>query len=295
MSNNTDFVIPLHRYHCLVKTVVESIHIFYSPRNIFIISPKKDCEIIQEKKKTWIARVTVIPEETFFIKNYEANYNDIYDFFNKNTDSDSRSFGWWYQQLIKLGAFMQIPNLSDPYIVWDSDLIPLIKWNIYPNAENPYFSFAILQEKARCEWNTIQYTNSLYELTGLNICKPDIGTFVSHHFIFYHDILQELLENIENKHNLSWIEAIMKLSHNYYRFSEYHTVAAFMTINYKSLLRFHNYNSYGKYGIRIRESQSFMKEVYNFLKTEEISYIDFIKFAKHKYSNLPSYLQIEHI
>jgi hypothetical protein len=54
------------------------------------------------------------------------SYNDIYNLFNRNVNENSREFGWWYQQIIKLGAFLQIPNLSDPYIVWDSDLIPLI-------------------------------------------------------------------------------------------------------------------------------------------------------------------------
>ena len=29
--------------------------------------------------------------------------------------------------------------------------------------------------------------------------------------------------------------------------------------------------------------------------SNEISYEDFIKFVKHKYKNIPSYLQIEHI
>jgi hypothetical protein len=32
---------------------------------------------------------------------------------------DQREPGWWIQQLIKLGASTQIPNISPTYVVWD--------------------------------------------------------------------------------------------------------------------------------------------------------------------------------
>ena len=59
-------------------------------------------------------------------------------------DNLSREFGWWYQQIIKLGAVYIIKNISDPYIVWDADLIPIKKWDLYPSLELPYYKFAIL-------------------------------------------------------------------------------------------------------------------------------------------------------
>lgn len=298
MINEIDFVIPLHRYHYLVRTVLEVIEKFYSPRTIYIITPQKYVEIINTLSKNWLVKkVIVLEEEKFFEKNYNLNYDTIYGMFNQIKDEKSREFGWWYQQLIKIVAFKQIMNLSNPYIVWDSDLIPLKKWNIYPTKESPYYKFAILQETAKNVWNNTQYDESLYDLIGLHIDKPDIGTFVSHHFIMHHHILNSIISHIENKNNECWIISIIKLSHKYFRFSEYNMISSFMKSNYPELLHYYSYNDYGKFGIRIRDSKDFLIEIENFIIDKEngISYNDFSEFVKKKYSKSPSYLQIEHI
>jgi hypothetical protein len=262
MSNEIiDFVIPLHRYHYMVQTVVEAIHTFYSPKNIYIITPSTSCDIIRRESKNWNVNIVAIPEETFFIKNYNLHYNNIYDMFNKVQDETTREFGWWYQQIIKLGAFMQIPNLSNPYVVWDSDLIPLVKWEIYPTINNPHYKFAILQEKTKNEWVLEQYKNSLYDLTKLDICDPEEGTFVPHHFIFYHDVLKDLINHIELVSNNIWMKNIMNLSHKYYRFSEFRTVSSFMKTKFPYLLKYHNFKDYGEYGLRIREPKQFLKDI----------------------------------
>jgi len=296
-NEKTDFVIPLHRYHYMVRTVVEAIHSFYSPRIIYIITPQRFSTIIEKSCKTWMVnKIIVIPEETFFMDKYKLHYLDIKNMYMQTPDDKSREFGWWYQQIIKLGAKTQIKNLSDPYIVWDSDLIPFIKWNIYPTPENPYFKIAILQEKARTEWNNDQYRSSMFELTRMHMTDPDEGTFVPHHFVFYHDVLDNLLNHIELISNKSWIESIISISQKYYRFSEYRTVATFMQKHYPSIVKYHSFIEYGLYGKRIREPKQFLSDMREFFgELYEISYEDFIQFAKHKYKNLPSYLQVEHI
>ena len=38
--------------------------------------------------------------------------------------------GWIYQQILKLGAAEAIPELSDWYLVWDSDMLPVDPWPI---------------------------------------------------------------------------------------------------------------------------------------------------------------------
>jgi hypothetical protein len=297
-DNLIDFIIPLHRYHYLVITVIQALNKLYSPKIIYIITPNKYCEIIKKMSiKYSIKNVIPIPEETFFILNYQLSYNDIYNLFNQEKNILSREFGWWYQQIIKLSAFTQIANLSDPYIVWDSDLIPLIKWDIYPTKEEPYFKFAILQEKSKNDWIIEEYKKSLLHL-NLDICNPQIGTFVPHHFIFYHNILRSLKSYIEKNNGYieSWIEIIISLSHKYFRFSEYRTVSSFIMQTNPDLLKWHEYELFGKYGERIREPLIFLEELNNFVgEVDEIPYNNFIEFVKEKYKVFPSYLQIEHI
>lgn len=301
--NTIDFVIPLHRYHYMLRTVIESIQLFYSPRTIYIITPSENIDIINNNKLQWRLNsiIVPIPEETFFRNIYHLHYTDI---FNRYHESEgSREFGWWYQQLIKLGAVQQIQGLSDPYIVWDSDLIPIKKWELYPTVENPHFRFAILQENSKNELNTRQYQDSLFSLTGLPICDPEIGTFVPHHYIFHHCVLHDLFEFIEKKNpDNNWIFSIIDLSKHFIRFSEYRTISSFMNTFYPELLQYHSFTQFGKDGIRIRESKLFLEELNAFLFDNNIeyyngiSYKDFIEFVKWKYKERePSYLQIEHI
>ena len=296
-NETTDFVIPLHRYHYMVRTVIEAIHTFYSPRVIYIVTPKRFIPTIDIVSKDWLVKkIVVIPEETFFLYKYKMIYDDIKNLFNNTPDANAREFGWWYQQLIKLGAYTQIPNLSDPYVVWDSDLIPFIKWNIYPEYDGQPFKNAILQKEARSEWNTDQYRKSLFELTRLPMNDPTEGTFVTHHFVFYHNVLDSLINHIELISNKSWIETIIQLSHKYFRFSEYRTVAAFMNYKFPHLLKYHDFNNFGQYGKRIREPTKFIKEIKEYFgELYEIKYYDFITFVRNNGENLPTYLQIEHI
>ena len=147
-DNTIDFVIPLHRYHNMVRTMIEAIHMFYNPRNIYIITPKDSIEKLQHFSGSLTKnKIIAIPEETFFIDNYELSIDNIKSMYNNDFDERSREFGWWYQQIIKLGACKQIVELSDPFVVWDSDLVPFIKWDIYPTYSEPYYKFALLQEQ----------------------------------------------------------------------------------------------------------------------------------------------------
>jgi len=302
-NNVVDFVIPLHRYHNMVRTVIEAVYTFYNPRNIYIITPLQYIDEINTMSSNWNKNTIIaLPEETFFMKNYGLNIDDIKQLFNNIIDERSREFGWWYQQLIKLGAQKQIKGLSDPFVVWDSDLVPIIKWDIYPTNDNPKYRFALLQEQARSEWNIEQYKSSLNALIGIKMIVPDEGTFVPHHFVFHHNIINDLIGYIELyecklSKNPTWIHSIMSLSHTYFRFSEYITIASFMDKFYPDLLQYHKFSEFGKYGYRIRESKYFVKEIEENSNIDSfgLSYIEFCNFVKKKYDNLPSYLQIEHI
>jgi len=187
-----DFVVPLCKNNMIIRTTIESIVYNYHPRNIYIITNSADCIYLDNDSKEWNIGNTIITnvnEEDFFFNNYSITKDDIEKFYTF-IDSDSREFGWWYQQILKLGAFKQIENLSDPYIVWDSDLIVLQKWNLFDSNDGMY-KFAILQECSKNEFNKNEYAKSIKELLGLNSIEPIIkGTFVPHHFVMHHKVLE---------------------------------------------------------------------------------------------------------
>ena len=301
-DGNLDFIIPVCNNNMIIRVTMESIIINYQPKNIYIISNKTELYSLEKDCFCWDlndTKIHFINEDDFFITNYGLTKTDIYKWYTWK-DEKSREFGWWYQQLLKIGAFRQIKNLSDPYIVWDSDLIVLDKWDLYDKNNNSY-KFAILQECAKNEFNKNEYSKSINELIGIEAIEPPMeGTFVPHHFVMHHKVLEHLIRHIEEKDTrLHWIEAIMMLSNTYYRFSEYKCIATFMKTYYPDLLQFYVFSEYGKKGIRYRESTEIIEKLKNFCENNGnrklLTYKSFMEFINENFDVNPSYIQIEHV
>ena len=343
-----DFFIPLHRNHPLFQSCIESVVTFYCPRTIYVATCKKEIDILEKCVSTWDIKTTIlsfINEETFFQDFYGPEFSKkrIKENWYTYKDEKSREFGWWYQQILKLGVVKRIPEISDPFVVWDSDLIPIKKWPILPCEAVPFFQFALLQEKEKSIFNKEQYNASLEHLLLLpEIVPPDPkGTFVPHHFVFHHKVIREFITRVERIHNTypikpvgiytilqnvysilslpfitasgsnnktpkntnmvkkTWIEIIVSLSKDYYRFSEYKNIATFMSHYYPELLFYHSYQKYGEKGIRIRDEENalgFIKKIRETLGKPDISYLDFCQFVQIYYDKeVPSYIQVEHL
>ena len=288
-----DFVIPLKQNNVILRTVVEGIVCFYSPRTIYIITDSRSTLEILEHSLFWKkgkTNIQTIDENIFGKGDLERNYTWI--------DEKSREFGWWFQQIIKLDAVNRIQNLSDPFVVWDADLIPLIKWDLY-DIESREYRFAILQETAKNMFNQEQYHASILSILGLESVEPfEKGTFVPHHFIFHHIVINSLLDKISESSN-KWQDKIVSLSATYYRFSEYKCVATYMYRYFPELLKYYSFKKYGEKGIRIRDSLEIQEKIKKkcFIEKYGISYDGFILFVNNEFGNNNeiSYLQIEHI
>jgi hypothetical protein len=308
---NIDFVVPLCKNNMIFRATIESIVYNYHPRNIYIITNPKDSIYLESIIKNWDIGntiITTINEDVFFMKNYGLTKHDIEQYYTF-IDAESREFGWWYQQILKLGAYKQIENLSDPYVVWDSDVIVLQKWNLF-DSNDGFYKFAILQECSKNEFNKSEYSKSIKNLIGLDSIEPPIkGTFVPHHFIMHHNVLDRLVCFIEERHLAntnantntkvdSWIKVIISLSKTYYRFSEYKCLATFMRQHFPELLLFYPFELYGKNGIRYRDSSNIVEKIKEFCVSERdnnLTYNKFKEFAKKNYDFEPSYIQIEHV
>jgi len=297
--NNIDFVVPLCKNNMIFRATIESIVYNYHPRNIYIITNLTDSIHLESISKNWDIGntiITTINEEVFFVKTYGLTKHDIEQYYTF-IDTESREFGWWYQQILKLGAYKQIENLSDPYVVWDSDLIVLQKWDLFDSNEG-FYKFAILQECSKNAFNKNEYSKSIQNLIGLDSIEPPIeGTFVPHHFIMHHNVLERLVCFIEERHiHDSWIKIIISLSKTYYRFSEYKCLATFMRQHFPELLLFYPFELYGKNGIRYRDSSNIVEKIKDFShRDNNLTYDKFKEFAKNNYDFEPSYIQIEHV
>jgi hypothetical protein len=120
ITSKLDFVVPLKQVGLITRAVLEAIHQFYGPRRIIVISSKAEGKIVKSLSPHWNAGVIdFIDEETFFERNLNVTIQQIHAEYDSKREGDQREPGWWIQQLIKLGAASQIPNISTHYVVWD--------------------------------------------------------------------------------------------------------------------------------------------------------------------------------
>ena len=133
-ENNMDFVIPLKKVGLFTRAVLEGIELFYHPKRVFIVTNEKEITFLEKELALWnVGLIQMIPEESFFLENYGLTMENLENEFqplSKSKEEKHREFGWWFQQMIKLGASTQIKDISRKYVVWDADLIPLEKWEL---------------------------------------------------------------------------------------------------------------------------------------------------------------------
>ena len=89
----------------------------------------------------------------------------------------------------------------------------------------------------------------------------------------------------------------MRLSKDFYRFSEYKCIASYMTQHFPRLLHYHTFDKYGKRGIRYRDSKEILSNIFSVCNIDShgLSYSEFLRFINIYYHECPSYIQIEHV
>jgi len=318
ISRQMDFIVPLKQIGLITRAVLEAIFIFYEPRRIIVVTPQREGEILMKLVNQWkVKRVEYFPEETYFKKNFNLSMADITAEYDINRSGDQREPGWWIQQLIKLGAATQIPNISKNYAVWDGDLVPTRRWRICEKDSNGNIKYfiAILQAEARSEFNTAQYALCMKALTGFEPINPsEGGTFVAHHMIFNTEYMKEML-NLMIKctgSNLPWPLLIMSMSRQFYRFSEYKTYATFMLRKHPTAFHYHPLKLFGEGGMRFREANGIVDEMLQAcpLSNGGLSYQQVTEFMFEKWNGLgsvedrqqqlqlhikPAYVQLDHV
>ena len=309
-ENGMDFVIPLKKVGLFTRSVLEGIELFYHPKRVIIVTNKQEITFLEKELPLWkVGLIQMIPEESFFLENYGLTMENLENEFQpeeKSKEVNHREFGWWYQQMIKLGASTQIKDISRKYVVWDADLIPLEKWELAIRNEknNMEYCIPILQEQSKNDFNKEEYNKCSLYLLGLECAKPiKGGTFVTHHMVFDVECVKEMIQFIQTNKNISkkWPLYFISLSSKFYRFSEYLLYSTFMMEYYKEEFLYHPYEKYGKTGIRFREPREIIqkiKEKYSFKNDSFFSYqeiVDYFSESEFEKKLSYSYVQFEHV
>jgi hypothetical protein len=115
----TDFIIPLKRVGLITRTVLEAVQLFYRPRRIVVVTPRSEAALLRLLSPFWSVgpALHIIAEEDYFKPNFGLSIGDLMaEYGAPSEDERRREPGWWLQQLIKLGAGTQVPNISPVYV-----------------------------------------------------------------------------------------------------------------------------------------------------------------------------------
>ena len=242
-----DFLIPLHRVRWNTRAVLEGITTCYQPRTIHIIAPSPQIEQLRELSPRWSIDCLELHQEEEFFNSTSLTKEKICA--ELDLGKSLYTPGWFYQQLLKLGAFISIGSLSEWYLVWDSDLLPVNSWSIIDRqtSESGY-SFALLQHK---DWGNSQivrrwksWINTVLEVDAI---EDSEGTFIPHHMWFKQEHLKSFASKVNERYqsNEHWLILMMRSANEFDTFSEYWSYASWVQARSPQDLSFHPYHHFG--------------------------------------------------
>lgn len=131
--------------------------------------------------------------------------------------------GWLFQQFIKIGCSYAIPNLTNYYLVVDSDVVFLKKIYFFTDGK-------MLLTKAR-EFHQ-PYFDCYERLLGDSANRE--YSFIAHHMLICKPIMLEMLNKIEGRFNKTWYDSILDNIDNKEgsMFSEYETYGHYLKNHY---------------------------------------------------------------
>ena len=305
MSNKIfDIVIPLYKVRWNTRAVLEGLSHHYQPRAIHVIAPGIQARSLAGMAGEWSTAPLYTHEEEVFFRTIDLTKADICA--EIDLGQSLYTPGWFYQQLLKLGAFEGIDNLSEWYVVWDSDLLPVDTWNLIEQKEGKTkHSFALLQHKDWGNPNIIgkwkTWINSVLEV---EISTDDEGTFVPHHMWFKQEHLKSFTAQIQKYYQSedSWLLLMMRSANEFATFSEYWSYVSWVAQQAPEDISFYPYSHYGSTSERFFDDGTglFSAALRRYQRSQEEldlvpSYAEISAFINAEYGkdSLPSSLSFE--
>ena len=243
-----DFVIPLYRVRWNTRAVLEGITTHYHPRSIHIVAPADRIRKLKQESQDWQTAALELHEEETFFNSTSLTKEKICA--ELDLGQSLYTPGWFYQQLLKLGAFEVIEGLSEWYMVWDSDLLPVDAWSLIKQQQQAVkYSFALLQHNGWGNNKIVsQWERWITTVLGVEACKNQKGTFIPHHMWFKQEHLKSFSQQIGRYYNSSdhWLLSMMRSANEFGTFSEYWSYVSWVAAKAPQDLSFHPYESYGE-------------------------------------------------
>ncbi len=249
MTTNTfDMVIPLYKARWNTRAVLEGVTTHYSPRTIHIITPEIEAKHLRVQLQTWAISPTYVHEEENFFKAATTLSKDTICA-ELNLGESLYTPGWFYQQLLKLGAADGIANLSEWYVVWDSDLLPGKTWPLTQKAgSDAQHTFALLQHNQYGNPKIVSIWDQwIRTVLGVPSLTDPVGTFIPHHMWFKRSHLDSFKRQLQvyYQSDASWLLLMMRSANDFGTFSEYWSYVSWVASQSPNDVAFHPYDQYG--------------------------------------------------
>ena len=249
-QNAFDIVIPLYKARWNTRAVLEGLTAQYRPRAIHVIAPAPEAIALREAAKAWqLAPFFTHEEESFFQTGDRAHLSKDVICAEIDLGESLYTPGWFYQQLLKLGAPDGIAELGEWYVVWDSDLLPAATWPLLQgDGEDMRHSFALIQHNGWgnpgivAKW--ADWIRAVLEVEPLT--APE-GTFVPHHMWFKQEHLRSFKARIGQyfQSEDNWLLLMMRSANKFGTFSEYWSYVSWVAARAPGDLSFYPYDRYG--------------------------------------------------
>jgi hypothetical protein len=240
-----DIVIPLHsKDSYTIQECIESCGKYVNKNKIYIISSDR----FNHPDITWIDE-SIFP----FSKNHITQINPIIP---------EHRAGWYYQQLLKLYSQI-IPNLTETFLVLDSDVIFLKPVSFIVDG-TPLYSYS--NEYTPDYFECMNSLNSYFE-RSVNVSG------ICHHMMFEKNILKEVFELIKEPKKEVWETIINKVKNWHHGFSEYELYFHYIHKKYPS-----------KYKIR-KLSYEDVHDFKNYLNNKRLDYVANHAWKRQEISN----------
>lgn len=196
------------------------------------------------QSEAWsVGEIEVHPEETFFesLGLSKAKLAEQID-----VSHSLYSAGWFYQQLLKLGAWVGIDGLSEDYLVWDSDLLPIDTWPVVD--EEGRLFYALLQHNSKGNPDIVgRWERWIREVLGVEPIEDDHATFVPHHMWFSQPSVRSLMRRLGEYYESdeAWPVLMMRSANDFGTFSEYWLYASWVAATPQTNLNCYSYDVYG--------------------------------------------------
>jgi len=191
--DHVDVVVVMVSPVCVTQQTIKLLRFNFNFRNLYyIVKHTQFCPYLESIDPTvkCVDENDVLPGVSYKELQAEGVSDNI-----KRGQGNNNRIGWYLQQYLKLGVALHLPGLSEHYLVWDADNIPIKPFQMFTDNGSPLFC-ANPSKKV-----SIAYSKFYMEVTGLELLHPErrgkYYNFVCGYMLFYKPYVREMLEHMD--------------------------------------------------------------------------------------------------